>query len=69
MKQYDECPNCAEDGDRWVYLCEDCGFEGCYDEVNEDGCFVGDYVTENCPKCESANRTRIGAVGAGTSEE
>jgi len=69
LKEYEECPNCSEGDNRWVYQCEDCEFVGCYDEVYENGCYHGDEEVEHCPNCGSPDRTLIGKVGAGTIEE
>jgi hypothetical protein len=69
LTQYDECPNCGLTENRWVYQCSNCDFIGCYDEVFENGCYIGDDVEENCPKCGSSQRTLIGKAGAGSSEE
>ncbi|MFT3845770.1 MAG: hypothetical protein QM725_12010 [Lacibacter sp.] len=69
LKHYEECPNCSEGDNRWIYECSDCGFTGCYDEVYENGCYQGDEEVEQCPECGSYERVKIGKVGRGTSEE
>lgn len=69
QKVLEECPNCGEGDDRWIYECDECGFVGCYNEIGEEGCFQGDNVIEACPECGAEERTKIGLVGAGSTEE
>lgn len=67
-KDYEECPNCFEGDNRWIYKCDSCGFIGCYDGVYDYGCYAGDPDERACPECESKVRIRIGRVGIGSED-
>lgn len=66
---YEECPNCFLDEHRWVYQCLECAFVGCYDEVYENGCYLGSPDERLCPECNGGRRKRIGKIGKGSVEE
>ena len=69
LERYEECPSCALDDHRWVYECKKCEYVGCYDEVYENGCYMGSPDERMCPECNSTKRKRIGKIGRGSVEE
>jgi hypothetical protein len=69
LEEHEECPSCFEGEHRWIYECGECSFIGCYDEVYENGCYMGSPDERQCPECNSTKRMRIGKVGKGSVEE
>jgi hypothetical protein len=65
---FEECPNCALDENRWIYECSNCGFIGCYDGVQDNGCYNGDFDERACPECENLERVRFGKIGVGSED-
>lgn len=60
-KDFEECPNCAEGHNRWIYQCDNCGFTGFYDGVYENGCYVVTLMKE--PAWNVSEKSGFGLVG------
>ena len=69
LQEHEECPSCFEGDHRWIYECLTCAFIGCYDEVYDNGCYLGSPDERLCPECNGNRRMRIGKVGKGSVEE
>lgn len=66
--QFKNCPNCLTGGNKYIYKCTNCQFQGCYDEYHLKGCFENTNHKVECPKCNICEYDIVGRIGTGWDE-